>query len=193
MAERAVAERNVEAAGPRSNASASRSAAGRTRAFRRQVSGPDFEKPPQDVRRDQPPIEQRRQALAQPALAQLDEHHRDVGIGLRQVTADPERPIERFADEPRNLGLVREVEPGRDAGFERKLADERQAERVDGGDGDVAQPLAQLFPARADSWDVRLASFSRSTIRCRISAAAFRVNVMARMCSGSTPASSRFT
>jgi leucyl-tRNA synthetase len=47
---------------------------------------------------------------------------------------------------------------------------------------------------RAESiCDTRLASFRRSTIRCRISAAAFRVNVIARMWTGSTPARSRLT
>ena len=46
---------------------------------------------------------------------------------------------------------------------------------------------------RASSCDVRLASFSRSTMRWRISAAALRVNVIARMWSGSTPARSRLT
>src|SRR5207248_1186804 len=45
----------------------------------------------------------------------------------------------------------------------------------------------------ASRGDSRLASRSRSTIRCRISAAALRVNVIARMLAGPTPARRRWT
>ena len=38
--------------------------------------------------------------------------------------------------------------PGIDVGFERELVQQRQAERVDGADGDVAEPAAQRLPGR---------------------------------------------
>ena len=46
-----------------------------------------------------------------------------------------------------HFGLVGEIEGRIDVGLERKLAQQRQAERVDGADGDVAEPVAQLQPA----------------------------------------------
>ena len=57
------------------------------------------------------------------------------------------RSVERFADETRDLRLVREVETRRDAGLERKLSNQRQAERIDGRDGNVGQSLPQFFPS----------------------------------------------
>ncbi len=64
------------------------------------------------------------------------------------AAADAQRLIERLADQPRHLGVVREVEAGIDVGFERKLAQQRQAEGVDRRDRDVAEPLLQVAPAR---------------------------------------------
>ena len=85
---------------------------------------------------------------AQPPLAQLREHQRHVVVVAREAAADPQRLVERLADQPRHLGVVGEVEAGIDVGFERKLAQQRQAERVDGRDGDVAEALLQIAPAR---------------------------------------------
>ena len=48
----------------------------------------------------------------------------------------------------RNLRLIREVESGLDARLERELTNQRQAERIDRRDGNVAEPLAQLLPFR---------------------------------------------
>ena len=42
-------------------------------------------------------------------------------------------------DQARRLGFVGEIEAGIDAGFERELVEQRQAERVDGADADVAE------------------------------------------------------
>ena len=175
--------------------SASRSAVAPAGDLRRQVARSEIEKPPQDIGRHETAAEKRRQALraaSARAAARTPWRHR-----RRSARGDGRSRSARSsasADEPRNLGLVGQIEARVDVGFERELADERQAERVDRRDRDLAETLAQRLPASPpDNWDVRLASFSRSTIRCRISAAAFRVNVMARMCSGSTPASSRLT
>ena len=121
--------------------SRSRAADAVARARGRQVARALLQKPAQRMRRDEPPIEQRRDAGAQPPLAELREHQRHIVVVARDAAADAERLIERLADQPRHLGVVGEVEPGIDVGFERKLAQQRQAERVDRRDRDVAEPL----------------------------------------------------
>ena len=99
---------------------------------------------------------------AQPPLAELREHQRHVVVVARDAAADAQRLIERLADQPRHLGVVRQLEAGIDVGFERKLAQQRQTERVDRRDRDVAEPLLQIAPARQRrTRDSRLASFSR--------------------------------
>ena len=52
-------------------------------------------------------------------------------------------------DEPRHFRFVRHPEAGIEIGFERELAQERQAEGVDGADLDVGEPIADRRPARA--------------------------------------------
>ena len=79
----------------------------------------------------------------------LREHQRDIAILARDRDQDPHRSIERRGDEPRHLGLVGKLEGGIDVGLERELAQQREAERVDGADGDVAESIAQLEPACA--------------------------------------------
>ena len=144
---------------------------------------------------DQPPIEQRGQAVARAArcrAAPAPARRRDRSRAM--ADQDPHRPIERRGDEPRHLGLVGEIEGRIDVRLERELAQQRQAERVDGADGDVAEPIAQIQPARADRAPIaRAAPRSSRRMRSRISAAALRVNVIARMLAGSTPAFSRLT
>ena len=110
----------------------------------RQISWARFEKAPQHVTRDEAPIDERRKPGTQAPLAELYEHHRDVGIVLREVAADAERRIERLVDEPRNLGFISQIESRIDVRLERELPDERQAKRVDRGDRDIAETLAQI-------------------------------------------------
>ena len=99
-----------------------------------------------------------------------------------------QRAVERRFDQARRLGFVGEVEAGIDAGFERELVQQRQAERVDGADGDVAERVANLAPALAASaLPSRCRCRSVAITRCRISAAALRVKVIARMLRGATP------
>ncbi len=127
---------------------------------------------PQRFRRDEPPIDQRRQAGSEPPLSELREHERDVVVLLRDAAADSERLGQRLADEPWHLRVGGEVEPGVDVGFEREFAQEGQAERVDGRDGDVAETLLQLPPSCAidlrgsarfaEALDDPLAHFGRS-------------------------------
>ena len=59
-----------------------------------------------------------------------------------------QRAVERRFDESRRLGFVGEVEPGIDAGLERELVQQREAEGVDGADADVVERVADLAPAR---------------------------------------------
>ena len=99
------------------------------------------------IARDQPAIEQRRQRLAQPRLAELGEEQRHVRIVERDGAADRQRAVERGFDEARRLGFVGEIEAGIDAGLEREFVQQRQAERVDRADADVAERVADLAPA----------------------------------------------
>ena len=104
------------------------------------------------------------------------------------------RAIDGVLGETRRLGLVGDGEAGGEAGLERELAQQRVAERVDGADGDVADAIAQRQPAlAARRRSRRRRGAASSMIRSRISAAALRVKVMARMLAGSTPTLSRLT
>jgi hypothetical protein len=79
---------------------------------------------------------------------QLGEDETHGGIAQRQAAALAQRAIERLVHEAQHLGLVGHREAGIEIGLERKLAQQRQAERVDGADGNLAESLAQLAPAR---------------------------------------------
>jgi hypothetical protein len=112
----------------------------------RQISRTALQVPPQGVWRHQPPIEQRAQPVAQTPFSQLREHQRDIVVVPGKPPTDAKRLIERFVDEPRHVGLVREVESRIDVGFEGKFAEQREAERIDGGHGDVPQSVLQAAP-----------------------------------------------
>ena len=115
---------------------------------RRQVGWAIGEKPVQRVPRHEPSLQQRREPCPRPCRTELREHERDVGIrpGLRGEY--PQRSIQRVVDESRHFGLVRHVEPRIEVRFERELAEQRQAERVDRADRDLAEAIAQVEPAR---------------------------------------------
>ena len=99
-----------------------------------------------------------------------------------------EREVERLARKPRHLRFVGDLERGIDVGLERKLAQQAEAERVDRRDLDVGDALAQpRARRRARARRDRRAACSSASTRLRISAAALRVNVIARMWRGSTP------
>ena len=85
------------------------------------------------------------------------------------------------------------LEAGIEIRLERELAQQRQAERVDRADLDVAEPIAHGGPAARSNSTASAARRSSRMIRSRISAAALRVNVIARMLAGSTPRVSRLT
>jgi hypothetical protein len=59
----------------------------------------------------------------------------------------PQGAIDRLVDEARHLGLVSQREAGVDVRLQRELADQRQAERVDGVDGNIRHPIPQRQPA----------------------------------------------
>ena len=75
-----------------------------------QIAGSLVQVTPQRLRRDEPPVEQRRQSLTKTPFPQLREHQRDVLVVARDRPADAERLVQRFADETRHLGVVRELE-----------------------------------------------------------------------------------
>ena len=143
-----VVQERVEPAAGNGERLAQASCRGLARDGRRQIARPFLQKPAQRVRRHQTPIQQRRNAAPQTPLAELREHQRDVVIFSRDTTTDAQRLIERLPDEPGHLGVVRQLESGIDVGFERKLAQQREAEGVDRRDGDVAEPRLQIAPAR---------------------------------------------
>ena len=58
------------------------------------------------------------------------------------------RLVERLADETRHLGVVGQLKPGIEIGFQRKLTKQRQAEGVDRRDFDIAQPILEIPPSR---------------------------------------------
>ena len=99
------------------------------------------------VARHQPSIEQRGQRLPQSRFAQLRKQQRHIRIVERDAAADRQRAIQRRLDEARRFGFIGEVEAGIDTGLERKFMQQREAERVDGADPDVAKPVADLAPA----------------------------------------------
>ena len=148
----------------------------------------------QHVGRHQPSFEQRRQRSTRAPFPELRKHQRHVLVVARRRAADAQRAVERLVHEPRQLGLVGDGKSGIEVGLERKLAQQRQAERVNGADRDVGGPIAQArASARPGSRRGPAAARSVAMMRSRISAAALRVNVIARMLTGSTPARSRLT
>ena len=174
---------------PRTAAVAARLAAAvsRSRGASRQVVG-------QHARRHDAAVQQRREAGARAPLAELREHERHILVVAREAAADAKSAVERLVHQPRHLGLICHREAGIEIGLERELAQQRQAERVDRADGDVGRAVAQVAPSRAAGISPRAAAArSVDTMRSRISAAALRVNVIARMLDGSTPARSRLT
>ena len=102
----------------------------------------------QHLRRHDPAAEQRGQPGARLPFAELGEDQGDVVVLARKVTADAQRPVERLIHEPRHLGLVRHAEARIKIGLERKLAQQREAECIDGADADVGRTVPQCVPAR---------------------------------------------
>ena len=81
---------------------------------------------------------------AQAELAELGEEQRHLRSLGRQAAADAQRAFERLVDQSRRFGFVGELEAGIDVGLERKLAQQREAERVDRRDRDVGEAVADL-------------------------------------------------
>ena len=115
--------------------------------FGRQVPRPGLQETAQRLRGNESAVDERGDAGAQAPLAQLREHQGHVVILGRRRTANSKRPVERLAGKPRDIGFSRDVEPWVDVRFKRKFAQQRQAERVDCRNRDVAEPLPELAPA----------------------------------------------
>ena len=110
--------------------------------------GPFCEKAAQRMRRHQPPIEQRRQPLRSRRSPSCAKTSATSSSSRAMRAADSQRLVERLARPAAALGVVGELEPGIDVGFERELAQQREAKGVDGRDRDVAEPLLQIAPSR---------------------------------------------
>ena len=116
--------------------------------FRREIARPAREVAPKHLRRDEAPAEQHPEPRSEAPLAELREHERDIIVLLRDTSANSKSDVERLFDEPRRFRVVGELEAWIDIGFERELAQQRQTERVDRGDLDIAEPVLQIAPAR---------------------------------------------
>ena len=141
-----------------------------------------------------PPVQQRRDRAAQHRQLDAGEQQPQRLVGLQPSADRAEREVHRLVGEPRDLGFVGDLESGFDVAFERKLVEQREAEGVDGRDLDVGDATAGVRARPPASRRRRpRGDCSSAMTRSRISAAAFRVNVIARMWRGSTPASSSRT
>ena len=116
--------------------------------FSGQVGGSSGEEAVQRVPGDETALEKRRQPFPRPRDPELGEDDRHVRVLPGEAGENPQRSIQRGFDEPRHLGLVRHLEAGIEIRLEGKLTEERQAERVDGADRDVRQPIAHVRPPR---------------------------------------------
>src|SRR5437667_10654458 len=131
MSNRTVIEEPIETVA-RTEEDVARAYRGRlARALGCQIARAALQKPSQRLWRHEPAVEQRADACPQPPLAELCEHQRHIVVVGRHRTANPKRLIERIADEARHVGFGSEIEAGIDVGFEWKLTQQREAERID--------------------------------------------------------------
>ena len=125
----------------------SRATASRGDPFRRQLAWRGPHGAIQNRAGHEPPVEQPGQTRPQLQVAQLGKHHRDGRVLARHRAADAQRAIERLVGQAQRFGLVGHAESGIEPGLERKLAQQRQAEGVDGADRDFRQVLPQHPPS----------------------------------------------
>ncbi len=97
-------------------------------------------------RRNESACEQRAQTLGQSWQRHLRQHETNAVIERRTIATIAKRAVERHLDEARDLGLVGQREAGIEAGLERKLAQQREAERVDGRHRDLVGTIPQRLP-----------------------------------------------
>ena len=149
MRDRAVGEEPARPPGTARSASCSAVAARRQTTSAVRSAGPSREEAIERVPRDQTPFEQRRQPLPRPRdrRAAPARAPRPAPLLARPAKIRSDRSSDCF-DEPRHLGLVRHLEAGIQIRFERELPQQRQAERVDRADRDVAEPIAHFVPTR---------------------------------------------
>ncbi len=100
------------------------------------------------MRRDEPPVEQCRDAAAQAPLAKLREHQRHIIVVTRHAAADAEGLVERLADEPRHFRVSARSKPGStSASSGNSRSSERQKASIV-ENRDVAEPFLHLAPPR---------------------------------------------
>src|SRR5262249_33968492 len=138
---------------------------------------------------DKAPVEQGRQPTAEAALTKLSEDERQTVVLNGERPAGSEGPIERFVDQTRHIAVVGQFEARVDVGFERKLAEERQTERLDRRNVDAVQPIAELAPSSTVQLGAArlfqpvnnsLAHLGRSLARKRDREDAFRIDACAQ-------------
>ena len=148
MADRTVREELWQAAGDGAQRVLQRRQGARAHGGGRQIGRAARQKPIERAPGHEPPFEKSREPFASAREPELRQHERDVRLVPGQSGENPQRLIQRLLDEPRYLGLVGHLEPGIQVRLERKLAEQRQAERIDRADGDLAEPIAELAPSR---------------------------------------------
>ncbi len=158
-------EKRLQAAGNRSQLGGQPFGPLAARLRRRQVARAEARDTPEHTLGHGPPFEQRGETGAQPPLAQMRDEQRDAFVAARPRPADAQRVVERFLDQARHLGFVGHVEARVEVGLERELAQQREAERVDGADGDVVEAIAKLAPARLVLGGMR-GGLARARARC---------------------------
>ena len=140
----------------------------------------------------EPALDQMTQAGPQTKGRDRPEHERHIGVTGDEAVDDRHRAVEGLVEQPRDLGLVRHREPGvRDpppAGTSR--SSDRQKASI------VVISISASRSVRSRHRDGAISPCAAAarrlpTIRSRISAAALRVKVMARMLAGLTEAFSQ--
>ena len=125
------------------------------RALCGQVARPGRQRAIDCIIDDEPAVDHVGEAVPQPLLPQLGKQQTHVIVGPRQTAADVERAIQRLLHQARHLRLVSHLEAWIEIRLERELAKQRQAERVDRTDGDIARALAHITP-HLTIWSVGL-------------------------------------
>ena len=95
-----------------------------TGARRSQIPWAILQVPPHDVRRDEPPSEQRGEPRPKASLPELGEHQRDIVVLAGVRAGDAKRAIQRFFHETSGFRFVGQRKSGVDVGFQRKFSKE---------------------------------------------------------------------
>jgi hypothetical protein len=149
VAARAVGQEGRQAVGHRSDRVAQAGRGERGRPVDVEPGGRAAEIASQPFGDGEPPVHEVREPVAQAGRRDPRQHQRHVFVVAGQSARHPQRLVEGGVHEARRLGLVRNPEAGVEPRLERELAQQREAERVDRGNGHLADAIAQRQPAGA--------------------------------------------